>query len=150
MRCTPHLGARLVGHVVGSCIMVAPAYASDTSGLDFQQFVDDVGRNRDFFISVATAAKSTFTFGQLVDAVKSADEAKRSADEAKRSADEVFKASPEGKIQGAGNNMRPSLVVAASQASRWQQKRPCEGREVLRDSPSKVPIGKRRCTRNLK
>ena len=74
MRCTPHLGARLVGHVVGSCIMVAPAYASDTSGLDFQQFVDDVGRNRDFFISVATAAKSTFTFGQLVDAVKSADD----------------------------------------------------------------------------
>ena len=101
MRCTPHLGARLVGHVVGSCIMVAPAYASDTSGLDFQQFVDDVGRNRDFFISVATAAKSTFTFGQLVDAVKSADEAKRSADEAKRSADEAFKASPEGKIQEA-------------------------------------------------
>ncbi|CAJ1385410.1 unnamed protein product, partial [Effrenium voratum] len=101
VRCTPHLGARLVGHVVGSCIMVAPAYASDTSGLDFQQFVDDVGRNRDFFISVATAAKSTFTFGQLVDAVKSADEAKRSADEAKRSADEAFKASPEGKIQEA-------------------------------------------------
>ena len=82
-----------------ACIMVAPAYASDTSGLDFQQFVDDVGRNRDFFISVATAAKSTFTFGQLVDAVKSADEAKRSADEAKRSAVEAFKASPEGKIQ---------------------------------------------------
>ncbi|CAJ1386208.1 unnamed protein product [Effrenium voratum] len=97
VRCTPHLGARLVGHVVGSCIMVASAYASDTSGLDFQQFNDDVGRNRD----LATAAKSTFTFGQLTDAVKSADEAKRSADEAKRSADEASKASPEGKIQEA-------------------------------------------------
>ena len=77
MRCPPRLGARGIGHVVGSCIMAAPAYASDTSGRDFQQFVDDVGRNRDFFISVASAA---FAFGQLVAA---------------------FKASPEGKIQEA-------------------------------------------------
>ncbi|CAJ1447942.1 unnamed protein product [Effrenium voratum] len=77
VRCPPRLGARGIGHVVGSCIMAAPAYASDTSGRDFQQFVDDVGRNRDFFISVASAA---FAFGQLVAA---------------------FKASPEGKIQEA-------------------------------------------------
>ncbi|CAJ1391060.1 unnamed protein product [Effrenium voratum] len=77
VRCPPRLGACSVGHVVGSCIMAAPAYASDTSGLDFQQFVDDVGRNRDFFNSVASAA---FAFGQLVAA---------------------FKASPEGKIQEA-------------------------------------------------
>ena len=63
MRCPPRLGARGIGHVVGSCIRAAPAYASDTSGRDFQQFVDDVGRNRDFFISVASAA---FAFGQLV------------------------------------------------------------------------------------
>ena len=51
MRCTPHLGARLVGHVVGSCIMVAPAYASDTSGLDFQQ-------KKDFFVALASATLS--------------------------------------------------------------------------------------------
>ena len=94
--------------------MVAPAYASDTSGLDFQQFVDDVGRNRDFFISVATAAKSTFTFGQLVDAVKSADEAKRSADEAKRSADEASLA----------RAMEPGRVVFSSQQP-WVQRSKC-------------------------
>ena len=55
MRCTPHLGARLVGHVVGSCIMVAPAYASDTSGLDFQQFVEEFAGKKDFFAALASA-----------------------------------------------------------------------------------------------
>ena len=73
VRCPPRLGARGIGHVVGSCIMAAPAYASGTSGLDFQQFVDDVGRNRDFFISVASAA---FAFGQLVAAFKASSEGK--------------------------------------------------------------------------
>ena len=58
MRCTPHLGARLVGHVVGSCIMVAPAYASDTSGLDFQQFVEEFAGKKDFFAALASATLS--------------------------------------------------------------------------------------------
>ena len=112
MRCTPHLGARLVGHVVGSCIMVAPAYASDTSGLDFQQFVEEFAGKKDFFAALASAtlsvagtavavAGTAVAVAQLDQAKRSADEAKRSADEAKRSADEAFKASPEGKIQQA-------------------------------------------------
>ena len=41
--------------------------------------------------------------------------------------------------------MRPSLGVGASQASLWQQKKPCAGREVLCDSPSEVPIGQIGC-----
>ena len=105
MRCTPHLGARLVGHVVGSCIMVAPAYASDTSGLDFQQFVEEFAGKKDFFVALASAtlsvAGTAVAVAQLDQAKRSADEAKRSADEAKRSADEAFKASPEGNIQQA-------------------------------------------------
>ena len=51
------IGARLVGHVVGSCIMVAPAYASDTSGLDFQQFVEEFAE-KDFFVALASATLS--------------------------------------------------------------------------------------------
>ncbi|CAJ1397334.1 unnamed protein product [Effrenium voratum] len=112
VRCTPHLGARLVGHVVGSCIMVAPAYASDTSGLDFQQFVEEFAGKKDFFAALASAtlsvagatlsvAGTAVAVAQLDQAKRSADEAKVSADEAKRSADEAFKASPEGKIQQA-------------------------------------------------
>ena len=97
MRCTPHLGARLVGHVVGSCIMVAPAYASDTSGLDFQQFVEEFAGKKDFFVALASATRDTalavagtaVAVAQLDQAKRSADEAKRSADEAKRSADEA-------------------------------------------------------------
>ncbi|CAJ1451255.1 unnamed protein product [Effrenium voratum] len=98
VRCTPHLGARLVGHVVGSCIMVAPAYASDTSGLDFQQFVEEFAGKKDFFVALASA---TLSVAGTAAAVAQLDQAKRSADEAKRSADEAFKASPEGKIQQA-------------------------------------------------
>ena len=49
VRCTPHLGARLVGHVVGSCTTVAPAYASDTSGLDF---VEEFAGKKDFFVAL--------------------------------------------------------------------------------------------------
>ncbi|CAJ1345847.1 unnamed protein product [Effrenium voratum] len=98
VRCTPHLGARLVGHVVGSCIMVAPAYASDTSGLDFQQFVEEFAGKKDFFAALASA---TLSVAGTAVAVAQLDQAKRSADEAKRSADEAFKASPEGKIQQA-------------------------------------------------
>ena len=77
MRCTPHLGARLVGHVVGSCIMVAPAYASDTSGLDFQQ-------KKDFFVALASATLSVAGTAVAVAQL-----------------DQAFKASPEGKIQQA-------------------------------------------------
>ncbi|CAJ1392105.1 unnamed protein product [Effrenium voratum] len=84
VRCTPHLGARLVGHVVGSCIMVAPAYASDTSGLDFQQFVEEFAGKKDFFVALASATLSVAGTAVAV-----------------RSADEAFKASPEGKIQQA-------------------------------------------------
>ncbi|CAJ1418112.1 unnamed protein product [Effrenium voratum] len=98
VRCTPHLGARLVGHVVGSCIMVAPAYASDTSGLDFQQFVEEFAGKKDFFVALASA---TLSVAGTAVAVAQLDQAKRSADEAKRSADEAFKSSPEGKIQQA-------------------------------------------------
>ncbi|CAJ1348920.1 unnamed protein product [Effrenium voratum] len=98
VRCTPHLGARLVGHVVGSCIMVAPASASDTSGLDFQQFVEEFAGKKDFFVALASA---TLSVAGTAVAVAQLDQAKRSADEAKRSADEAFKASPEGKIQQA-------------------------------------------------
>ena len=105
MRCTPHLGARLVGHVVGSCIMVAPAYASDTSGLDFQQFVEEFAGKKDFFAALASATLSVAGTAVAVAgtavAVAQLDQAKRSADEAKRSADEAFKSSPEGKIQQA-------------------------------------------------
>ena len=84
MRCTPHLGARLVGHVVGSCIMVAPAYASDTSGLDFQQFVEEFAGKKDFFVALASATLSVAGTAVAVAQL-----------------DQAFKASPEGKIQQA-------------------------------------------------
>ncbi|CAJ1451251.1 unnamed protein product [Effrenium voratum] len=84
VRCTPHLGARLVVHVVGSCIMVAPAYASDTSGLDFQQFVEEFAGKKDFFVALASATLSVA--GTAVAAAQ---------------LDQAFKASPEGKIQQA-------------------------------------------------
>ncbi|CAJ1457862.1 unnamed protein product [Effrenium voratum] len=88
VRCTPHLGARLVGHVVGSCIMVAPAYASDTSGLDFQQFVEEFAGKKDFFVALASATRDTAlaVAGTAV---------------AVAQLDQAFKASPEGKIQQA-------------------------------------------------
>ncbi|CAJ1436479.1 unnamed protein product [Effrenium voratum] len=84
VRCTPHLGARLVGHVVGSCIMVAPAYASDTSGLDFQQFVEEFAGKKDFFVALASATLSVAGTAVAVAQL-----------------DQAFKASPEGKIQQA-------------------------------------------------
>ncbi|CAJ1457812.1 unnamed protein product [Effrenium voratum] len=84
VRCTPHLGARLVGHVVGSCIMVAPAYASDTSGLDFQQFVEEFAGKKDFFAALASATLSVAGTAVAVAQL-----------------DQAFKASPEGKIQQA-------------------------------------------------
>ena len=94
MRRPPHLGACGIGHVLGSCIMVVPAYASDNAGPDFQQFIDEfagkkdffevVSSNRDFIVSVAAAA---FAYRQV--------------EKGKRQADEAFKASPEGKIQAA-------------------------------------------------
>ena len=91
MRCTPHLGARLVGHVVGSCIMVAPAYASDTSGLDFQQFVEEFAGKKDFFAALASATLSVA--GTVVAVAGTA--------VAVAQLDQAFKASPEGKIQQA-------------------------------------------------
>ncbi|CAJ1453871.1 unnamed protein product, partial [Effrenium voratum] len=45
--------------------------------------------------------------------------------------------------------MRPSLVVAISPASRWQQKKPCAGCEVLCDSASRAPIGRDRMCKQL-
>ncbi|CAJ1348925.1 unnamed protein product [Effrenium voratum] len=84
VRCTPHLGARLVGHVVGSCIMVAPASASDTSGLDFQQFVEEFAGKKDFFVALASATLSVAGTAVAVAQL-----------------DQAFKASPEGKIQQA-------------------------------------------------
>ncbi|CAJ1445668.1 unnamed protein product [Effrenium voratum] len=91
VRCTPHLGARLVGHVVGSCIMVAPAYASDTSGLDFQQFVEEFAGKKDFFAALASATLSVA--GTAVAVAGTA--------VAVAQLDQAFKASPEGKIQQA-------------------------------------------------
>ena len=91
MRCPPRLGACSVGHVVGSCIMAAPAYASDTSGLDFQQFVEEFAGKKDFFAALASATLSVAGTAVAV----------AQLDQAKRSADEAFKASPEGKIQEA-------------------------------------------------
>ncbi|CAJ1436485.1 unnamed protein product [Effrenium voratum] len=91
VRCTPHLGARLVGHVVGSCIMVAPAYASDTSGLDFQQFVEEFAGKKDFFAALASATLSVA--GTVVAVAGTA--------VAVAQLDQAFKASPEGKIQQA-------------------------------------------------
>ena len=76
--------------------MVAPGYASDTSGLDFQQFVEEFAGKKDFFVALASA---TLSVAGTAVAVAQLDQAKRSADEAKRSADEAFKSSPEGKIQ---------------------------------------------------
>ena len=87
MRCTPHLGARLVGHVVGSCIMVAP----DTSGLDFQQFVEEFAGKKDFFVALASATLSVA--GTAVAVAGTA--------VAVAQLDQAFKASPEGKIQQA-------------------------------------------------
>ncbi|CAJ1446682.1 unnamed protein product [Effrenium voratum] len=85
--------------------MVAPAYASDTSGLDFQQFVEEFAGKKDFFVALASAtlsvAGTALAVAGTAVAVAQLDQAKRSADEAKRSADEAFKASPEGKIQQA-------------------------------------------------
>ncbi|CAJ1383468.1 unnamed protein product [Effrenium voratum] len=85
--------------------MVAPAYASDTSGLDFQQFVEEFAGKKDFFAALASAtlsvAGTVVAMAGTAVAVAQLDQAKRSADEAKRSADEAFKASPEGKIQQA-------------------------------------------------
>ena len=88
--------------------MVVPAYASDNTGLEFQQFIDEfagekdffevVSSNRDFIVSVAAAA---FGYRQVEEAKRQTDKAKRQADEAKRQADEAFKASPEGKIRAA-------------------------------------------------
>ncbi|CAJ1453733.1 unnamed protein product [Effrenium voratum] len=98
VRCTPHLGARLVGHVVGSCIMVAPAYASDTSGLDFQQFVEEFAGKKDFFVALASA---TLSVAGTAAAVAQLDQAKLSAAVAAAQLDQAFKASPEGKIQQA-------------------------------------------------
>ncbi|CAJ1374730.1 unnamed protein product [Effrenium voratum] len=91
VRCPPRLGACSVGHVVGSCIMAAPAYASDTSGLDFQQFVEEFAGKKDFFAALASATLSVAGTAVAV----------AQLDRAKRSADEAFKASPEGKIQEA-------------------------------------------------
>ena len=66
MRRPPHLGACGIGHVLGSCIMVVPAYASDNTGLEFQQFIDEFAGKKDFIefmvnvaafiVSVAAAA----------------------------------------------------------------------------------------------
>ena len=115
MRRPPHLGACGIGHVLGSCIMVVPAYASDNAGVDFQQFIDEFAGRKDFFefivsvealiVSVAAAA---FAYRQVEEgklateqAKRQADEAKLATEQAKRQADEAFKASPEGKIQAA-------------------------------------------------
>ena len=95
--------------------MVVPAYASDNTGLEFQQFIDEfagekdffevVSSNRDFIVSVAalivSVAAAAFGYRQVEEAKRQTDEAKRQADEAKRQADETFKASPEGKIRAA-------------------------------------------------
>ena len=78
--------------------MVAPAYASDTSGLDFQQFVEEIAGKKDFFAALASA---TLSVAGTVVAVAGTAVAVAQLDQAKRSADEAFKASPEGKIQQA-------------------------------------------------
>ncbi|CAJ1391937.1 unnamed protein product, partial [Effrenium voratum] len=84
VRCPPRLGARGIGHVVGSCIMAAPAYASDTSGLDFQQFVEEFAGKKDFFAALASATLSVAGTAVAVAQL-----------------DQAFKSSPEGKIQQA-------------------------------------------------
>ncbi|CAJ1457810.1 unnamed protein product, partial [Effrenium voratum] len=64
--------------------MVAPAYASDTSGLDFQQFVEEFAGKKDFFAALASATLSVAGTAVAVAQL-----------------DQAFKASPEGKIQQA-------------------------------------------------
>ena len=94
MRRPPHLGACGIGHVLGSCIMVVPAYASDNTGLEFQQFIDEFAGKKDFFEFMASVAFAAFAYRQV-------EEAKLATEQAKRQADEAFKASPEGKIRAA-------------------------------------------------
>ena len=64
--------------------MVAPAYASDTSGLDFQQFVEEFAEKKDFFAALASVTLSVAGTAVAVAQL-----------------DQAFKASPEGKIQQA-------------------------------------------------
>ena len=95
--------------------MVVPAYASDNTGLEFQQFIDEFAGKKDFFefevnvaafiVSVAAAA---FAYRQVEEAKLATEQAKLATEQAKlateqakRQADEAFKASPEGKIRAA-------------------------------------------------
>ena len=108
VRRPPHLGACGIGHVLGSCIMVVPAYASDNTGLEFQQFIDEFAGKKDFFefmVSVAafmaSVAFAAFAYRQVEEAKLATEQAKLATEQAKRQADEAFKASPEGKIRAA-------------------------------------------------
>ena len=76
------LGACGIGHVLGSCIV--PAYASDNTGPEFQQFTEELAGKRDFLVALASIA---LTVAGPVVAVAQLYQA--------------FKASAEGKIQAA-------------------------------------------------
>ena len=101
MRRPPHLGACGIGHVLGSCIMVVPAYASDNTGLEFQQFIDEFAGKKDFFEFMVNVAAFMVSVAAAAFAYRQVEEAKLATEQAKRQADEAFKASPEGKIRAA-------------------------------------------------
>ena len=101
MRRPPHLGACGIGHVLGSCIMVVPAYASDNAGPDFQQFIDEFAGRKDFFEFIVSVAALIVSVAAAAFAYRQVEEAKLAKEQAKRQADEAFKASPEGKIRAA-------------------------------------------------
>ena len=78
--------------------MVVPAYASDNTGLEFQQFIDEFAGKKDFFEFMASVAFAAFAYRQVEEAKLATEQAKLATEQAKRQADEAFKASPEGKI----------------------------------------------------
>ena len=78
--------------------MVVPAYASDNTGLEFQQFIDEFAGKKDFFEFMVNVAAFTVIVAAAAFAYRQVEEAKLATEQAKRQADEAFKASPEGKI----------------------------------------------------
>ena len=78
--------------------MVVPAYASDNTGLEFQQFIDEFAGEKDFFEVVSSNRDFIVSVAALIVSVAAAAFGYRQVEEAKRQADEAFKASPEGKI----------------------------------------------------
>ena len=83
MRRPPHLGACGIGHVLGSCIMVVPAYASDNTGLEFQQFIDEFAGKKDFFEFMVNVAAFMVSVAAAAFAYRQVEEAKLATEQAK-------------------------------------------------------------------